>query len=202
MSIDLWEDWTQRVIEPTREEWLDQAIRALAPLVTLACGVEPKARVSVGFPITGGRGAKRIGECWYGEATADNVPQIFVHPSVEAGVDALEVLCHELIHAALGKGVGHKGAFRVSALKLGLTGPMTATKAGDSLRANLQSIQDQLGPYPHAKLNTSGRPIQKTYLLKAACATCGYTIRLTERWACVGVPACPVCAKTLTLKAK
>lgn len=204
LSDTTWADWREQVEEPTREAWLEQALRVIAPAVWSNAGVDlgadVPARVSVGFPITGGRGAKRIGECWHGAATADNVPQIFVHPSVAEGKDALAVLVHELIHAALGPGCGHKGPFRACALKLGLTGPMTATVPGDVLTAQLAELMKHLGPYPHAKLNTADRKRQKTYLLKAACAKDGYTIRLTEKWASVGLPQCPMCSNLLKLE--
>lgn len=34
---------------------------------------------------------------------------------------------------------------------------------------------------------------QSTRLLKAACSSCGYTVRVTKRWADKGLPPCPTC---------
>jgi hypothetical protein len=40
---------------------------------------------------------------------------------------------------------------------------------------------------------------QSTRMLKAECAECGYTIRLTKKWADVGLPSCPTDGAALTL---
>jgi hypothetical protein len=40
---------------------------------------------------------------------------------------------------------------------------------------------------------------QSTRMLKAECLECGYTIRLTKKWADVGLPSCPTDAAALTL---
>lgn len=37
------------------------------------------------------------------------------------------------------------------------------------------------------------RKPQTTRLLKAACSSCGYTVRVTKRWADKGLPVCPLC---------
>jgi hypothetical protein len=49
-----------------------------------------------------------------------------------------------------------------------------------------------LGEYPHAALNV-GRVLtpQSTRMLKASCH-CGYTVRLTKKWADAGLPCCPL----------
>jgi hypothetical protein len=36
-------------------------------------------------------------------------------------------------------------------------------------------------------------------MLKAECPECGYTIRLTKRWADLGLPFCPIDSTGLTL---
>ena len=46
------------------------------------------------------------------------------------------------------------------------------------------------------------RKAQDTYMLKASCPHCGYLVRLTRKWAAVGLPDCPVHGTTLTLDDK
>ena len=40
---------------------------------------------------------------------------------------------------------------------------------------------------------------QSARMLKAECPECGYTIRLTKKWADVGLPSCPTEGAGLTL---
>lgn len=200
----MWADWAERTQEPTREEWLEQACRVLSVDVWAKAdaGAISPVRVSVGFPIIGARPSKhmRIGECWYGPSTADGIPQIFVHPTVSDGIAVLAVLLHELIHACLGSVCGHRGRFKQVATALGLEGPMRATVPGDALHTWFESMLLRLGAYPHSKLDPmAGRKVQKTYLLKATCEKCSYTIRLTEKWASLGLPIC-VCGCNFRLE--
>lgn len=74
-------------------------------------------------------------------------------------------------------------------------GKLTATKGGDAFWAWARPLLDECGPYPHATMTyTKGAKVAKTYLLKASCPSCDYTIRLTKKWADRGLPDCPVCS--------
>jgi hypothetical protein len=59
----------------------------------------------------------------------------------------------------------------------------------------LQVIADNLGSLPHAKLNfTSASEAPKKQAkkwLKAECPACEYSVRITAKWAKVGLPKCP-----------
>lgn len=103
----------------------------------------------------------------------------------------LDVLVHELVHAADDCRSGHKGAFRRLATAIGLTGRMTATVAGPELAARLHALAEELGPYPHAALDASMRKKQSTRMLKVVCPDCGYAVRTTNKWLEIGVPTCP-----------
>jgi hypothetical protein len=163
-------------MDATREAWLQAAVLGLRPDFEPIAPLPDNLHVSVGFPSRGGlsqKGSKTIGECWNGCCSAD-------------------VLVHELIHAALPKGTGHKGPFKRAMLALGLTGKPTATTAGPELTERLNGLLSEIGPYPHPALthqNTAKK--QTTRMLKALCPLCGYTIRLTQKWAEVGMPTCP-----------
>lgn len=83
----------------------------------------------------------------------------------------------------------------------------------DELTLALQTAAKEWDEYPHASLNPPppgsggggggggesqpggtpqpGAPKQTTRLLKATCHVCGYTIRVTYKWASRGMPTCP-----------
>lgn len=183
----------------TREEWLVAAVEALRPRFELI-GVElPAVRVSVGWP--GGRGRKNsvIGQCWAASASTDNVAQVFISPVLDDAPRVLDVLAHELVHAADDNKSGHKGEFTRIAKGLGLTGKMTATVAGEELAAHLAAlVEDELGPYPHAAIiadaeGADGPAKQGTRMLKIECTSGnGYIVRMTRKWLDeYGTPSCP-----------
>ncbi|MFE0648529.1 hypothetical protein ACFVZH_08085 [Streptomyces sp. NPDC059534] len=211
---------TRRV---TREEWLHLAIEALRPeFAKIGFPLPEKLHVSVGF----GYGAKResakvLGQCWARRVSEDDVNHIFISPELRDAPRVLDVLAHELVHAADDCKSGHKGAFATAAKALGLTGKMTATVASPEFAERMAALAEELGPYDHATLYPMGKPIQPkeepkpedpegdpeetpsssgpkkqgTRMIKVACTTdceCGgYVIRTTAKWLEVGMPICP-----------
>lgn len=183
----------------TREEWLVAAIKALAPLFAEKGHDLPVVRVSVGF--AGGRGAARaIGQCWHPAAATDGVGQVFVSPTLVDAPRVLDVLVHELVHAINHRNGqnGHGKDFGAIARPLGLEGKLTATIAGDALKAKLTAIADTLGAYPHAALATAANAEdapkkQGTRMLKVVCSEgSGYNLRMTRKWIDeYGTPFCP-----------
>lgn len=198
----------------TREEWLTSAISALGPLFAEAGVTLPRVRVSVGWPGGNGRKNSVIGQCWHKSASADGVAQIFISPVLDDATRVLDVLAHELVHAVDENASGHKGNFARIAKLIGLTGPMTATTAGDDLKARLDVVVDAIGAYPHARLGGLARSLpvpdgkggwkvplgptdtprkQGTRMLKAVCAEgSDYKVRLTRKMIDeFGLPSCP-----------
>ena len=196
----------------TRETWLHRAIDAMRPrFVEVGMPLPESIHISVGF----GYGAKResatiLGQAWAGRASADGVNHVFVSPEVADTARILDILIHELIHVADDCKSGHKGAFAEAATRLGLEGPMTATKAGVALAFEMVALAATLGDYPHgaleasksrkeAPVDPSGKPIpfhsgprtQTTRMVKVVCPCCGYTVRTTAKWLTVGLPFCP-----------
>ena len=182
----------------TREAWLHAAARHYQPFFAEQGYPLPRIRITCGFPSTRATGSGKsqaIGQCWAAEASADGTVEVMVSPVLaDSTVKVLGVLFHELVHAAVGTKCGHKGPFRKVATAGGLEGKMTATKEGEAFVRRAQPIIDDLGPYPHARLNPalSGRKKQSTRLIKCECATCGYTVRTTLKWIAMGAPICPV----------
>lgn len=155
----------------TRESWLNAALPALGDIIKKAGGkAYPTPLVSVGFPYRARskKGGKAIGQCW--TVPGDKGSHIFLHPCLDAPVQLLDVLLHELIHAAT-PGAGHRGDFAKVATACGLEGPMTSTEAGPELREGLREIAKGLGKFPHRPKK------QATRMLKWECPGCGQIIR-------------------------
>jgi len=191
----------------TREEWLVAAIEALGKTVFADAGVElPPVRVSVGWP--GGRGKKDnvIGQCWPTGLAADKKAQLFISPVLNDGARVLDVLAHELVHAADDCKNGHKAPFAKIAKAIGLTGKMTATVASPELVEKLNALVLELGIYPHAELARSGGSHepkkQGTRMIKAECPVgSGYKVRLTLKWIEeLGAPICPCCQTVMDVE--
>ena len=182
----------------TREEWLVAAVEAVAPLFAELGETLPAVRVSVGWPGGSGRKNSVIGQCWSTKVAADKVSQVFISPVLDDAVRVLDVLAHELIHAIDDCESGHKGRFAKIAKAIGLTGKMTATVAGDDLKAKLEAIAEELGEYPHAAIasgaaGADGPKKQTTRMMKVECAEgSGYKARMTRQWLEeFGAPICP-----------
>jgi hypothetical protein len=179
-----------------REAWLTAGVQAITPMFKEhGYTVPDKIRVSCGWPSIKalGRASRRIGECWSTRNSGDSTWEMFITPGLADPVRVLGVLVHEIVHAVVGLECGHRGAFRTCATKLGLEGKMTATTESAELVKRLNAIIEKLGPYPHAVLKGSGKEAkpQGTRLLKVMCNSCGYTVRITNKWIDRGLPVCP-----------
>ena len=207
--------------QSTREAWLIRAIEAMRPrFEEVGMPLPEKIHVSVGFGFGSRAESKHIlGQTWARAASADGVNHVFISPELGDTLNVLETLVHELIHVADDCQNGHKGAFAEAATRLGLEGPMTATKASITLAAELLTLAEALGEYPHGALEAatalrrptpgpaapesprnprlhSGPKTQTTRMLKVvcpdpACPCGGYTVRTTAKWLVVGAPSCP-----------
>lgn len=167
----------------TREAWLERLMDELrASFEAQGAPLPVKVRVSVGFPSKRAlsKAKRRIGECWSGSCDAQGAPQLFVSPLLEEA-DAMHVLVHELVHAAVGNEAGHKGAFARVARALGLVGAMTATTAGPELTKRLAELAAKIGPYPHAKLDPKflEKTKQKCRQMKLVCP-CNRIVRASR----------------------
>jgi hypothetical protein len=151
-----------------------------------------RIRVTCGFPSSKARSLNRaIGECWSDKASSDAHFEILISPVVAEPYEVAGILIHELCHAAT-DGDGHKGRFPYLIRKLHLEGKPTSTVIGSLFKENFGELIESLGVYPHAALNVAAtRKVQSTRMLKASCKVCGYTVRLTAKWAAVGLPLCP-----------
>jgi hypothetical protein len=198
-----------------RETWLNEMAALMAPRFEELGHTIPPFRVAVGFT-SAGKTKKIGGECWHSNNSADKRFEILISPVQDDSNTIAGVLAHELIHAAVGFKCGHRGNFEKMALALGLNRPMTATTPGPAFIEWVAPFVAKLGQLPHAKLSwrddhgaaqaedgegsglddekpsSNAKKKQKTRLIKACCAECGYTVRVTSRWLEIGPPHCPV----------
>lgn len=175
-----------------REEWLNNLADRLLPWFA-ENGLTPTGpiRVSCGWPFRSPR--KVEGECWSSKCAEDGSRQIHVSPKHADGMRVARILAHEILHACMPDGTGHKGAFKQGCKTLGLDGKPTSAEPGPETQADvLQPILDDLGPYPHSAL-TPGmeQKKQSTRMLKIECPSCGFIARTTAKWIEeIGLPTC------------
>lgn len=182
----------------TREEYLTAALEELRPVfASKGFPLPEKIRVTCGFPSSKARSQHRaIGEHWSPAASNDGHHEILISPVMDDPYEVFGVLVHELAHAAT-DGDGHRGRFPALVRSMWLEGKPSDTRVGTTFRVQLQGLVESLGNYPHAALNVGNqRKTQSTRMLKACCPACGYTIRLTAKWAYtdtgeVNLPLCP-----------
>jgi hypothetical protein len=177
----------------TREQWLNAVALGLAPLFK-EVGAPLPQRFRVTMSLTKKKTA--VGTCYDPSCSADGTTEILVRLDRFDPVEIAAILAHELVHAAVGVQARHGPRFRRVALAIGLEGHMTATVPGAAFLQRLEPVLLSVGPLPHAALNfngpRSGPKKQATRLLKAECAECGYTVRVTKTWVlCAGAPLCP-----------
>lgn len=188
----------------TREEWLNAAADRLNDMIAEKTALTPASRVliSCGFPRRD-KGGQVIGQC-FPKKLSQGVHHLFISPTQSDRVRVLDILLHELVHAADdcaqergGHAKAHRGDFVKAIRALGLEGKPTATVAGKALKVELQAIVKDLGAYPHTVLTTGdygpAKP-QSTRMLKIECPatkSCGFICRSTRTQIDkVGTPTC------------
>jgi hypothetical protein len=205
-----------------REGWLTAFAEAIAPVIKQRTGLSvplSKTRLTVSFPRTRStpnkKGAYTIGQCFHADGHKSGLHEILINPLRDVVIDKNghgigETIIHELLHASLAMGVGHKAPFARAAKQMGLDGPEskpTATVANEELVKLIREIADKIGPYPHKAIEGEWGKKQTTRLLKVQCVDCGYineagngyTARITMTWIeNAGLPTCP-CGATMSL---
>lgn len=185
-----------------REDWLNRLARLMEPKFKELGHPLPSYRVSCGFTSKGAR-SKRIGECWAAECSKDAHHEVFIHPGVDDPMEVASILCHELIHAAVGIKEGHGAKFKATATSFGLVGPAKSTTHGPEFESYANGLLLKVGAYPHAKLESTGvsslPPSRSGRLVKLLCAEdSGFKVYMVRgdinRQ---GYPLCPCCEQPM-----
>ena len=186
-----------------REDWLNAAVSELRPFFSAVGKPLPaNVRVTCGFPSNAKRSGA-IGECWADTASADKTFEVLISPVLDDPTKVFEVLVHELCHATAGA-MNHGVNFQKVANLMHLAPSPTkagwkATGQAATFAAQYGDIIKSLDAYPHAALSMTTKKTQGTRMLKAVCPSCGYTVRLTSKWAALGLPSCPQDSDILNL---
>jgi hypothetical protein len=162
-----------------REQFLNESMGILKPLfISHGHSIPDNVKLSCGFA----RGSRKaIGQCFSAAMSKGKHAEIFICPTQSDTLKVVDILAHELIHACYPL-AGHKGDFRKCAKDIGLIGKMTSTQASDKFNQWTQeNIIDVIGKYPHEELCDSKKK-QSTRLIKCACNSCGFTIRVSRKW--------------------
>lgn len=186
----------------TREEWLINAVEELRPLFTDAgFALCSKIRVSCAFPTTHRRSGA-LGQAFPCEASLDQALEIMVAPSLDIPRDVVAVLVAQLCHATNGALSHASVAYQRAAAALHLE-PAGAnwrvTRPAAGFDAAFGQIIDSLGEYPHAALCVVNTKTQSTRMLKAVCPSCGYIVRVSNKWAAKGLPTCGIDGDTFNI---
>lgn len=154
-----------------RQHWLVHVVDALRTKFAEAGYTVPQnLRVSIGWPKRAAS-CGAIGECWSTTASSDQHAELFVSPVLTEGCRIVDVLAHELVHATVGTEAGHRKPFKQCALKIGLEGPMRATRASPEFTAWAETLFKRIGLYPAGYLVDG--PKQGTRAIKCECLNCG-----------------------------
>lgn len=180
--------------QQNREHWLTQAVDGMRPVFeAISKPLPTNIRVSCSLP-SGGVRSNAIGECWSDKASKDGVKEIFISPMLDQPLDVFATLVHELVHCLPGC-FNHGRTFGKTCETLGLAPGSKGFKntgPGPEFADTYANLLAELGVYPHGALTAvRNKKKQTTRMLKASCPSCGYTIRLTSKWADQGLPTCP-----------
>lgn len=179
----------------TREDWLTSAVNSLRPMFESAnIPLAENIRVACGFPSTATRSGT-VSEIWADTASRDGTKEILISPVLDDPAEVLAALISRLCAAhpsvgSLRNGPDYAAAARLMGLEP-LRTDWKSSRGNADFKIVYGELLGQLGIYPHAALVPGGgRKKQTTRMLKGECAECGYTIRLTQKWASKGLPSC------------
>lgn len=177
-----------------REEWLTELGEMINPL--FSPWVLRPYRLTCGWPSSGGLSPKKrtVGQC-HGSRGVDNSDtfEIFISPLLDDSLEVGGTVCHEIAHVAAGLKARHGEYFQRVCRYVGITkGKPTSAMPGSKLNDKLSKYVEQLGPYPHVKiqpqmkLKENNRP----KMLKLECS-CGCKVNMSEKWFIQS--GCPTC---------
>jgi hypothetical protein len=198
----------------TREEWLVHMAAALAAGPFKDAGVTldlDTIRMSAGWAKSRAKDVSdALGACYSDAASTKAYREIFISPEVEDSLLVAGILAHELAHAVLPFGTGHKSPFAKIVKAIGLQGkPKHAGSSVELLAGKFADwaapVIEAAGPYPHAAMNLGGPGVraagqpkkQAARMLKVECPECReaaepYILRASRATLDRGMPMCPI----------
>jgi hypothetical protein len=183
-----------------REQWLTQATNMIrSSWEPLGVAVPMDVKLTCGFP-GGGSPQRRIGECWPRSRSGANVNEVMISPVLADSMIVLDVLGHELIHAADNCASGHGAAFTKASKTVGYSGGKHSKI--DSMRGLelVQAIVARLGAYPHAKVELTAKKRNASHGLHKLECGCGNVSYMTaKKVEDFGFPVCGACSEFMVI---
>jgi hypothetical protein len=177
----------------TREQWMMEAIAVVRPAFEEAGAPLPNVRAVISPPHKAKGGA--IGLCWHAVCTEDEAREVWVSSGIKDEIAVFATLVHELCHAALPDGTGHKAPFARLAKAMLLEGPPKATVHGPAFTERWAAAVEALGPVPGARFKasaTEGRKPQRGVAKKnVTCPDCGFRAKIWVDQMSMGRLRCP-----------
>jgi hypothetical protein len=180
----------------TREEWLQFLIEAARPMFMEAGQPLPLVRAALCPPQKKPGKTMTLGLCWHSLCTDDLASrEVWVSSVLKDPLRIAGTLVHELCHAALPDGVGHKRPFQRLATALGLHGPWRSTGETAEFAKRWEPILEAAGPCPTATfmaVRPIGARIQKTPKMRnVSCPACGFVAKVRCDQMHIGRLRCP-----------
>jgi hypothetical protein len=168
------------ILAVARVHYLEAAYRIIRSELLPEAPPVDQIALAWSFPSKGARG-KTIGECHYAIQGSHETAAIVIHPREwsKEDVEVLAILAHEMVHAALGPGVGHRGPFPQMAERIGLAGKPTATVAGSAFRQFIAKVRESLPPFPVGGIGLAPTKKAGTRLRLWECG-CGVKVRVAR----------------------
>jgi len=178
----------------TTQEWINRIVLWTITTLEQAGVSNPDLHlvVSPGFTSGGSRKTKVLGQCYSPECAADGkTNHVFLNPRMNDNIVIIGAIIHEVIHAVIGIDKKHGAAFKSAMAICNLTGKATSTKLNEAGLEWAKKIITRYGDYPRPSFTGAAIKKQTTNLIKAQCPSCGYIIRLTNKWIEFAHPQCP-----------
>ena len=175
-----------------RETWLNLMIDKAVPIFDKAgfkiSDIRKKLKVSCSMMIGQRKSSKfgAIGQHLPTEWNKEKNHEMLISPTLENGVQVVAILIHEMTHAIQRHMYGntvkaHGKEFRKIALAVGLQGKMTATTESPALKIIIENWINEIGKYPHDKINLNARKKQNVRNLKVECQSCEWSFRTSNK---------------------
>jgi len=144
--------WTARELLPAKQsDWLSKGMEILrCDFEQIGYPFPAEIPIFVEFPtkLSHGVNIGWLGQCqWRNDTNGNPSYKILINPTVD-GITALDILVHEMVHAAVGCECGHTDMFYIIAEAIGQDDTGIMAGAEEVLLRRLRDIQEILGPYP------------------------------------------------------
>jgi len=143
MDIETLREVARELLPWEQKRWLHRALEILRrDFWQIGETLHSEIDISVGFP------HHDVSHNWFGTCReGPGYYSIFINPTV-GGLEALDILVHELVHTVVGAAVGHGLRFLDVAAAIGLDDDGPYAAAEEVLLERLKEIQEILGSYP------------------------------------------------------